>query len=116
MIFQVFENDIQIGRRKKCKIERAKSKKRERFFLALARSFFKNISAVFRIRIILMRIRICGSASGMMDPDPGPVLDPEWENKKLKENAFVPSFHTYLLNLYIYFFFTNLFRITLRSA
>ena len=35
--------------------------------------------AVFRIRIILMRIRIQirGSASGMMDPDPGPVLDPE---------------------------------------
>ena len=35
--------------------------------------------AVFRIRIILMRIRIWirGSASGMMDPDPGPVLDPD---------------------------------------
>ena len=31
---------------------------------------------MFRIRIILMRIRIRGSASGMMDPDPGPVLDP----------------------------------------
>ena len=30
---------------------------------------------VFRIRIILMRIR--GSASGMMDPDPGSVLDPD---------------------------------------
>ena len=24
-----------------------------------------------------MRIRIRGSASGMMDPDPGPVLDPD---------------------------------------
>ena len=32
-------------------------------------------SPVFRIRIILMRIRIRGSASGMMDPDSGPVLD-----------------------------------------
>ena len=31
--------------------------------------------SVFRIRIILMRIWIRGSASGMMDPDPGPVLD-----------------------------------------
>ena len=34
-----------------------------------------SLSAVFRIRIILMRIRIRGSASGMMDPDP--VLDPD---------------------------------------
>ena len=32
---------------------------------------------VFRIRFILMRIRIRGSASGIMDPDPGPVLDPD---------------------------------------
>ena len=32
---------------------------------------------VFRIRNILMRIRIRGSASGMMDPKPGPVLDPD---------------------------------------
>ena len=31
--------------------------------------------AVFRIRLILMRIRIRGSASGMKDP--GPVPDPD---------------------------------------
>ena len=28
------------------------------------------LKTVFRIRIILMRIRIRGSTSGMMDPDP----------------------------------------------
>ena len=30
----------------------------------------KVFNAVFRIRFILMRIRIRGSASGIMDPDP----------------------------------------------
>ena len=35
------------------------------------------VQSVFQIRIILMRIRIRGSASGMMDPDPGLVLDPD---------------------------------------
>ena len=46
--------------------------------------FFSQIEIktyVCRIRIILLRIRICGSASEMMDPDPildpDPVLDPD---------------------------------------
>ena len=41
-----------------------------------------SLKAVFRIRIILMRIRIRGSASGMMDPDP--VLDPDLKSNKFQ--------------------------------
>ena len=36
---------------------------------------YPNFTAVFRIRIILMRIRIRGSASVMMDPDPEVTFD-----------------------------------------
>ena len=43
---------------------------------------------MFRIRIILMRIRIRGSASGMIDPDPGPVLDTDRTNS----NFFLLNF------------------------
>ena len=45
---------------------------------------------VFRIRIILIRIR--GSASGMMDPDPGPVLDLESDLKSNKFEFFLLNF------------------------
>ena len=42
-----------------------------------ARQRYDDRKPVFRIRNILMRIRIRGSASGMMDPEPGPVQDPD---------------------------------------